>query len=86
MGLSGTYLRRALDRGGKPLYTQGHARPQRKCLPVAGAQAKELLLRNWQQYARKHDYNATRMIITFIIAICFGTLFQGQVQAWLVHT
>ncbi len=52
----------------------------------APPQAKELLVRNWQQYARKYDYNVTRILITLVIGICFGTLFQDQVRDMHAHT
>ncbi|GAB4822452.1 hypothetical protein N2152v2_009498 [Parachlorella kessleri] len=42
------------------------------------SQVKELFKRNWQQYARAYDYNVTRVLITFVIGMCFGTLFQNQ--------
>lgn len=43
-----------------------------------GRQLRELLRRDSQSYKRDLSYNLTRLVISLIIGICYGTLYQGQ--------
>ncbi len=48
---------------------------------AAPRQLRFLLGRNLKQYRRAIHYNGTRMAISLLIGICFGTLYQNQVRA-----
>jgi hypothetical protein len=43
-------------------------------------QLRELLRRNFAQYARLKSYNGTRLFLTICIAVFFGTVLEGQVS------
>jgi hypothetical protein len=43
-------------------------------------QLRELLRRNFAQYARLKSYNGTRLFLTICIAVFFGTVLEGQVR------
>ena len=60
---------------------EGDAPLRYEDLHVAGAgrQLSVLLGRNFRQYTRALAYNGTRVIITIVISICFGTLFINKV-------
>ena len=62
---------------------EGDAPLRYEDLHVAGAgrQLSVLLGRNFRQYTRALAYNGTRVIITIVISICFGTLFINKVGA-----
>lgn len=64
-----------VDSHAKP--PEGDAPLRYEDLHVAGAgrQLAVLLGRNFRQYTRALAYNGTRVIITIVISICFGTLF-----------
>jgi hypothetical protein len=42
-----------------------------------------LLWRHWKSYPRNLSYNGTRVLVTLVIACCFGSLYQGRVRWWL---
>ena len=53
---------------------------QRTFLDGPVLQTRELLLRDFRQYNRLLNYVGTRMGITLIIAVFFGTVLAGQVR------
>jgi hypothetical protein len=38
-----------------------------------------LLWRHWLAYPRNRSYTLARLVVTLIVACCFGSLYQGKV-------
>ena len=67
-------------KGSRPLLHRNRKASKAPALPCPVPQTWQLLLRNFRQYNRLLNYVGTRMGITIIIAVFFGTVLAGQVR------